>query len=287
MYATTETVAHAHIVLPAAGWGEKEGTFINSERRIGLVKKISRAPGQALSDFNIFRLVAHYWGCGEMFHEWNSPEAVFQILKRLSAGQPCDITGLEDYKHLDAAGGIQWPFRKDELHESHHESNASRENGDSCNSSLLRERRLFADGKFFTADERARFIYDLPRPVAEQVDEEFPFVLLTGRGTSAQWHTNTRTGKSDVLRKLYPANAYVEINPADAARLGIKANSMAEIISRRGRAKCTAFVTAGVQPGQVFVPMHYGIANQLTRAEFDPHSRQPSYKHCAVRLQRA
>ena len=152
-------------------------------------------------------------------------------------------------------------------------------------SPLSSERRLFADGKFFTPDEKARFLFDPPRAVAEPADAEFPFVLLTGRGTSAQWHTNSRTGKSDLLRKLYPANAYVEINPADAARLGIKANSMVAIVSRRGRVKCSAFVTAGVQPGQLFVPMHYSIANQLTRSEFDPHSRQPSYKHCAVRIE--
>src|SRR5690606_8248501 len=110
MYSTTETARLADIYLPAAGWGEKEGTFINSERRIGLVKKVARAPGQALSDFNIFRLVAHYWGCGEMFREWSSPEAVFQILKKLSAGQPCDITGIRDYRHLDESGGLQWPL---------------------------------------------------------------------------------------------------------------------------------------------------------------------------------
>src|SRR4029077_14123092 len=77
MFSTTETAQRAHLILPAAGWGEKEGTFINSERRIGPVKKVSLAPGQALSDLNIFRLVAHYWGCGEMFRAWVSPEAVF------------------------------------------------------------------------------------------------------------------------------------------------------------------------------------------------------------------
>jgi anaerobic selenocysteine-containing dehydrogenase len=291
-FTTTETAQRAHLILPAAGWGEKEGTFINSERRIGLVKKISRAPGQALNDFDIFRLVALYWGCGEMFREWSSPEAVFQILKKLSAGQPCDITGIEDYRCLDEAGGIQWPWpatvTSDEWQVT--SQDASTVNGSNSppvtrHPPLSSERRLFADGKFFTSDEKAKFVFDLPRPVAEPTDEEFPFVLLTGRGTSAQWHTNTRTGKSDVLRKLYPANAYVEINPADAARFGIKANSMVAIVSRRGRVKCAAFVTAGVQPGQLFVPMHYGIANQLTRAEFDPHSRQPSYKHCAVRVE--
>jgi assimilatory nitrate reductase catalytic subunit len=148
----------------------------------------------------------------------------------------------------------------------------------------LRERRLFADGRFFTPDGRAKFLFDPPRPVAEPVDSEYPLVLLTGRGTSAQWHTNTRTGKSAVLRTMYPANAYVEVHPEDAARLKIRPNSRVAVVSRRARVFCTAFVTPTVQRGQVFMPMHYEVVNQLTCADFDPHSRQPSYKHCAVRL---
>src|SRR5690606_8457200 len=99
MYPTTETARLAHLVLPAAGWGEKEGVMINSERRLGLVKKVARAPGQALSDFAIFKLVAEAWGCGEMFRAWSSPEAAFQILKNLSRGQPCDFSGIRDYAH--------------------------------------------------------------------------------------------------------------------------------------------------------------------------------------------
>ena len=114
MYHTTDSAEIADLVLPAAGWGEKDGTFINSERRIGRTRKVRKAPGQALSDFNIFRLIAHHWGCGELFAEWSSPEAVFQILKRLSAGQPCDITGIEGYDHLDRVGGIQWPLKRPE-----------------------------------------------------------------------------------------------------------------------------------------------------------------------------
>lgn len=269
LYATTDTARRAHLFLPAAGWGEKEGTLINSERRIGLVKKILRAPGQALSDFSIFKLIAHAWGCREMFTEWSSPEATFHILKKLSANQPCDITGIVDYKMIDDHSGIQWPL-----------SEGAKEEARNTN-----ERRLFADGQFFTVDGKAKFIYDLPRPVAEPTDSEFPFALLTGRGTSAQWHTNTRTEKSDVLRKLYPAKPYVEINPADAARLGIKTNKKVSVISRRAKVECAAFVTATVRAGQIFIPMHYGIANKLTRAEFDPHSRQPNYKHCAVRIE--
>ena len=172
--------------------------MINSERRIGLVKKVARAPGVALSDFNIFRLIARSWGCGEMFAAWESPEAAFQIVKRLSAGQPCDFTGIRDYAHLEEASGIQWPWPAEEA-------------GAATNEPVLPapERRLFADGMFFHEDGKARFIFDSPRSVAEPVDDDYPFVLLTGRGTSAQWHTNTRTGKSAVLRTLYPENAYV------------------------------------------------------------------------------
>ena len=270
LFSTTDTAQKAHLILPAAGWGEKEGTFINSERRFGHVKKVSRAPGQALSDFNIFRLVAEYWGCSGMFSEWTSPQAVFQILKRLSAGRPCDVTGIEDYRDLDARGGMQWPWSMAMKAEA----------APAC------ERRLFADEKFFTPDGRAKFLFDNPRPVAEPTDENFPFVLLSGRGTSAQWHTNTRTGKSAVLRTLYPANAYAEINPADATKLGLAANATVAVVSRRGRIECTAVITRTVQPGHIFIPMHYDVTNKLTRAEFDPHSRQPSYKHCAVRLEK-
>ena len=265
MYTTTETAQRADLVLPAAGWGEKEGTFINSERRIGLVKKVKRAPGQALADFHIFQLIAHYWGCGGMFKRWSSPEAVFQILKQVSRGQPCDITGISDYRTIDERGGVQWPLPEG-----------------ACDPAG--ERRLFSDGCFFTDDGKARFIFDPPRTGPELTDAEFPLILLTGRGTSAQWHTGTRTGKSDVLRKLAPGGIYLELNPLDAERLGIDSGDEITIASRRAAIVAKSFVTATVQPGQVFIPMHYAEVNQLTLAAFDPHSRQPSYKACAVRV---
>ncbi|HEX2855840.1 MAG TPA: nitrate reductase [Opitutaceae bacterium] len=277
MYSTTETAQAAHLVLPAAGWGEKEGTFINSERRIGRAQKVARAPGQALSDFKIFQLIAHYWGCGAMFARWSSPETAFQILKQLSRGQPCDISGIRDYAHLEQAGGIQWPWPK-----STGETGSQHPLGD--NTPAIAERRLFADGKFFTTDGRAKFIFEAPRPAPEPPDAEFPFVLLTGRGTSSQWHTQTRTAKSAVLRKLYPEKIYAEVNPADATRLGLSAGDAVVIRSRRGSLTAAAFITATVQPGQVFLPMHYAETNQLTHWSVDPYSRQPSYKACAVSL---
>ncbi len=271
MYTTTETVEMADLVLPAAGWGEKEGTFINSERRIGLVKRVAQAPGQALADFSIFRLLAQRWGVGEMFKKWTSPEAVFDLLKEVSRDQPCDITGIDGYDTLEREGGIQWPL-PDALRNGHLEHPA-------------KERRLFTDGKFYSENQKAKFIFDVPRGLPEPTDEQYPLLLLTGRGTSSQWHTQSRTSKSKVLRKLYPQKAYVEINPTDARRLGIRASQQVEVVSRRGRLHATAFLTPTVACGQVFVPMHYAKANQLTYPEVDPHSRQPAYKACAVRIE--
>lgn len=143
MYCSTETAHRAHLVLPAAGWGEKEGCFINSERRIGYSPKVRRAPGQALADFHIFRLIASYWGCTDLFREWTHPEAVFRILQRCTEGQPCDITGITGYHMLRRSGGVQWPLPRD-------------------TATPARERRLFEDGSFFTPDRRARFVFDPP-----------------------------------------------------------------------------------------------------------------------------
>ena len=263
MYPTTETARMAHLILPAAAWGEKDGTFINSERRIGLIKKVLPAPGEALSDFNIIKLAAHYWGCGSLFQKWTSPEAVFGILQELSRGMPCDITGIAGYRMLDLEGGVQWPLPAGEKLEAG-------------------ERRLFADGAFYHADGRARFVFDAPRATPEPADATHPFLLLTGRGTSAQWHTGTRTGKSAVLRRLHPAGLHAEINPEDADRLGIKSGQTITITSRRGELQARAFVTANVTPGQLFLPMHDEATNRLTFPAFDPQSRQPAYKACAV-----
>ncbi len=280
MYHSTETARHADLLLPAAGWGEKEGTFINSERRYGLLKKVRRAPGQALADFHIFRGIAHYWGVGEMFKEWSDPEAVFRIMQRASAGQPCDITGIDGYRQLDQCGGLQWPWSRgdaDALKQNAHQ--------DPTGAKPPPQRRLFADGRFYHDDGRARLIVDDVTPVPEMTDEGFPFVLLTGRGTASQWHTQTRTSKSPVLRKLYPSQAYVEIHPDDADRIGVVNGQPVCIRSRRGQVKANAMLSPTVTKGQLFMPMHYSVTNRLTLRQFDPHSGQPSYKNCAVTVQ--
>ena len=270
MYHSTETARHADLMLPAAAWGEKEGTFINSERRYGLLKKVRPAPGKALADFQIFRAVAHYWGVGEMFSEWTDPESVFRIMQRLSKDQPCDISGIKGYAQLDSCGGIQWPWTAENAAGGFQPE---------------QQRRLFDDGQFHHADRKARLVVDSVTPMPEQPCGDYPMMLLSGRGTVSQWHTQTRTHKSPVLRKLYPNQAYIEINPVDAAKLHIRNGDNVRVTSRRGEISASAFVTPTVRQGQLFIPMHYEVANQLTHAHFDPHSRQPSYKNCAVRVE--
>ncbi len=265
MYHSTESAREADLVLPAAGWGEKDGCFINSERRIGTIKAVRKAPGQALSDFRIFRLIASAWGCGEMFAKWSNPESVFKILRDLTTDRPCDITGIRDYAHLDEQGGIQWPFP------------ASQETRTS-------ERRLFEDGVFYTASGKAKLLFSPPAAVPETADAEYPFTLLTGRGTSSQWHTLSRTGKSDILNKLCPSQAYVEIHSEDAKLLGLKDGDPVRVRSRRGEVLASVYPAPTMARGQVFMPMHYPEVNRLTHPSFDPHSRQPNYKTCAVSL---
>ncbi len=265
LYATTETALCADLVLPAAGWGEKDGTFINSERRIGRISRVARAPGQALADFFIFKLIAQAWGCAEMFAAWESPEATFRILRRLSAGRPCDFTGISGYDMISEAGGVQWPLPEG-------------------TPGAAAERRLFEDGRFFHPDGLARFVFADPRPARELPSRRYPLILLTGRSSTAEWHTRTRTGKSAVLVGLSPQQPYVEISPRDAASRGIREEEWVKVSSPRGSMLARAFVTPTIQPGQIFIPMHYPETNRLTDATFDPYSRQPSYKHCAAQV---
>ena len=265
MYDNTHTAQAADLILAAGACGEKEGTFINSERRIGVIRKIVDPPGDALPDFEIFRRIADAWGCGDLFREWSTPAAAFEILKRVSRGQPCDITGIVDYAMIERHGGIQWPCPEGL-------------------STIAQERRLFEDGCFYHDDGKARFAFMEIEPPPEPADETYPFVLLSGRGTVVQWHTQTRTDKVEMLKKMRPADAYVEISAADAARLDIEQGQWLLVRSRRGEIRARASVGDKVRPGNVFMPMHYFETNELTFPYFDSLSREPSYKYAAVSI---
>lgn len=266
MFYTPETAQLADLILPAAGCGEKDGTFINSERRIGILQKAFDPPGIAKPDFEIFQMIAKAWGCADLFQKWTHPEAAFNIIKNLTKGLPWDITGIESYEMLIEQGGIQWPYP------------------DVFIDVPEKERRLLEDGVFFHPDGKAKFLFEDIAPAPEEPDEEYPFTLLTGRGCVGHWHTLTRTGKVAILNKMCPSEPYVEINQKDAEKLNIKDGEKIIVSSRRGKVKLKAFVGDKTKVGDVFIPMHYAEANQLTYPSFDKYSKQPAFKYAAVNI---
>ena len=268
-YHPTPTTEYAHLMLPAAGWGEKEGTYTNSERRVNKVNRAVAPPGEARSDFDIFLQFATALDVrDQIFPGWTKPADAFEEWKRVSAGRLCDYSGIT-YKALEQHGGVQWPFPAGA-------ANAGE------------TRRLYSDGGFRTDDGRARLIAVQWEPFPEQPSDEFPFVLNTGR-TVEHWHTRTKTGKVPILERLSP-NAWVEMNPRDARGLKLKPQDRVDVVSRRGRVRSIELrVTETVAPGQLFVPFHYAEANanEVTQSAFDPFSREPNYKQSAARVEKA
>jgi assimilatory nitrate reductase catalytic subunit len=256
-------------MLPAAMWGEKEGTYTNSERRVSKVNRAVPPPGEARADFDIFLGLADRLGVrDEIFPGWTRPGDAFEEWKRVSAGRLCDYSGMT-YKAIEQFGGLQWPLPAGEA-------------------PTPDARRLYTDGGFKTDDGRARLLPAAWEPFPEQPTGEYPFVLNTGR-TVEHWHTRTKTSKVPILEHLSP-HAWVEMNPADARALRLKPQARVDIVSRRGRVSSVELrVTETVAPGQLFVPFHYfeANANQVTQSAFDPFSREPNYKQSAVRIEAA
>jgi assimilatory nitrate reductase catalytic subunit len=268
-YEPTPTSEYADLTLPAAIWGEKEGTYTNSERRVSKVNRAVNPPGEARADFDIFLALAGRLGVrDELFPGWTKPADAFEEWRRVSAGRLCDYSGIT-YELLEAHGGVQWPFP------------SGAENPGAT-------RRLYAFGGYQTATGRASLIPTAWEPFPEQPTAEYPLVLNTGR-TVEHWHTRTKTGVVPILERLSP-NAWVEMNPRDARGLRLTPQDTVDVVSRRGRIRNVELrLTETVAPGQVFVPFHYAEANanQVTQSEFDPYSREPNYKQSAVRVERA
>ncbi|GGS97036.1 bifunctional reductase [Streptomyces tanashiensis] len=286
VFAETETNAYADLVLPATLWAESDGVLVNSERNLTLVQGVVDPPGQALPDWELIARVARAMGFAEAF-AYSSAEEIFEELKR--AWNPAtgwDLRGVT-YERLRATP-VQWPAPVADGPDR----NPIRYLNDGSSQTLLER----ADGSrprlaFPTASGRARFFARPHLPAAELPDDDYPFVLNTGR-LQHHWHTMTKTGKVAKLARLHPG-PFVEIHPEDAGALGIAEGDHVEIASRRGRAVLPAVVTDRVLPGTCFAPFHwndlfgeYVSINAVTHDAVDPVSFQPGFKACAVTLTR-
>ncbi|MCU1345629.1 MAG: molybdopterin oxidoreductase, partial [Acidimicrobiia bacterium] len=264
---STPTTELAHIVLPAGIWGEKDGTFTNSERRVSRVRAACLPPGEARTDFDIFLDVAQRWGVrDELFPGWTSPADAFDEWRTVSAGRLCDYSGIT-YDRIDASGGVQWPCPADD------------------SVPLGGTARLYTDGVVPTPSGRVRLPCVTPKAISERPNRRFPFTLNTGR-TVEHWHTRTKTGAVEILDHLAP-QGWIEVHPEDAHQLGVRSGDRVRVSSERGSIDAIAVrVTSIVRRGEVFVPFHFDevCANRLTLNEFDPVSREPNYKQCAVRI---
>jgi assimilatory nitrate reductase catalytic subunit len=270
--AETDTTAYAHVKLPALGWGEKDGTVTNSERRISRQRALFPGAGEAKADWRIVAEVGTAMGYADAFG-WRTPGQVFREYARMTAYENTDrFLNLGAFAGLTADGyaalePVQWPVTAQGLGTA----------------------RLFTDGRFQTPDGRARMVPVAAEGPAEAVDAVWPLALNTGR-VRDHWHTLTRTGLAPELCRHTP-EPYLEIHPQDAVPLGVIDGGLTRVQTRQGEAVAIARVSDRQRPGSVFMPMHWtavyaaqGRANTLVAPKVDARSGQPEFKHTPARV---
>ncbi|MCZ2826320.1 MULTISPECIES: molybdopterin oxidoreductase family protein [unclassified Modestobacter] len=304
----SETAQLADVVLPAATWGEKTGTFTNVDRTVHISDKAVEPPGEARPDLDIFidfsRRMDLQDKDGQPLVKWSTPEEAFEGWKECTRGRPCDYTGLS-YEKLRGGSGIQWPCNEENPDGTEH---------------------IYVDGQFWSAPDYCEsYGRDLVTgapvspveykalnptgkavlkaveylPPHEVVSQDFPFQLITGR-TLYHFHTRTKTARAPQLQKAAP-EVWVELSASDAADRGFTEGDLLEISTPRGRVEARLRIS-GIRPGVAFLPFHYGYwdepsghepdgkrgraANELTLTDWDPASKQPIFKTAAARVER-
>ena len=276
--ADTDTTAYAHLLLPAQGWGEKDGTVTNSERCISRQRAFLPPVGQARPDWWALSEVARRWGHGEQF-PYRSAHEIFDEHARLTADGNHD-DALPRYLNLGGLAGLdradydrlpptRWPVRSDTVGEP---------------------ARVFADGRYYTADRRARFVPTRPQPPAGRLDDDYPLVLNTGR-VRDQWHTMTRTGLSPRLA-THVAEPFVDLHPQDALLSGVREHELARVSSAHGSCVVRVRLSGDLPRKSVFVPIHWNSqfasdarVGRLVNPVVDPVSGEPEFKHTPVRVE--
>ena len=303
----SETAQLADVVLPAATWGEKTGTFTNVDRTVHLSEKAVEPPGEARSDLDIFLDYARRLDLkdkdGAPLVKWHDPESAFEAWKECSRGRPCDYTGMS-YQKLRGGSGIQWPCNEENPEGSE---------------------RIYVDGKFWSDPEYCESYgkdlvtgaplepaeYKAMNPSGKAVikaagympphevpSQDYPFQLTTGR-TVYHFHTRTKTGRAPQLQAAAP-DVWVEMSAQDASDYGITEGDLAEVATPRGSVRAKVRIS-GIRTGVLFLPFHYGYwdtkeghepdgagraANELTITDWDAASKQPIFKTAAARLRR-
>lgn len=303
----TETAQLADVVLPAATWGEKTGTFTNADRTVHLSEQAVEPPGEARPDLDIFLDYARRLDLrdkdGQALVKWHDAESAFEAWKECSRGRPCDYTGIT-YAKLRERGGIQWPCNED--------------NPDGTE-------RLYTGGTFWSDPEycesygrdlitgapvepqeykamnpsgRAVIKAAAYQPPHEPAGEDYPFLLTTGR-TLYHFHTRTKTARAPQLQAAAP-EVWVECSTRDATAAGLREGDLAEVSTLRGSIRAAVRIS-GIRDGVLFLPFHYGYwdtpaghepdphgraANELTLTDWDPASKQPIFKTAAAALRR-
>lgn len=277
--ASNDTLNRNAVRLPAAAWGEKDGTVTNSERRISRQRGFLTLPGDAKPDWWIMGEVAKRLGFGNAF-AYTSPAEIFDEHARLSgfenvAGaqtpeRAFDISGCAGLAPVayDSLDPVQWPYRANQVPTE----------------------RMFGSGGFFTTDRRARLIPVSEPRLASPVSDAWPFILNTGR-VRDQWHTMTRTGLSARL-STHIAEPFVEIHPEDASRMGLEQGTIATVETEHGVARLRVLLNRGQSRGSLFTPIHWSAENSaaarvsaLVHGVVDPISGQPEAKATPARIE--
>lgn len=299
----TETAHLADLVLPTALWGEKTGCFTNPDRTVHLSEKAVDPPGEARSDFDIFCDYARRMGLedkeGQPLVPWTSPEEAWNAFRVLTKNRPLDQSALS-YDKLRDSAGVQWPCNEEHpdgtarLYVDHHfptDANFCESYGHDLFTGATNEpdeyRAHDPAGRAFL--KGARYV-----PPNEPVDDEYPLILTTGR-TVYHFHTRTKTARAPELDAAAPG-MWIEVSVADADRYGLSDGDLVEVRSRRGSIEAPVRIS-GSRAGTVFAPFQFGYfddpanerdhsraANELTRTEWDPVSKQPLFKIAAVQI---
>ncbi len=301
----TETARYADVVLPAATWGEKTGTFTNTDRTVHLSEKAVDPPGEAKPDLEIFLEYARRMDFrdkdGQPLIKWDDPESTFEAWKECTRGRPCDYTGIT-YDRLRGGSGIQWPCNEEhpEGTERLYRQADFNTQTDYCEwygqDLITGAFNTEMEHRAMNPDGRAIILPAGYLPPHEPPGGEYPFIYTTGR-TVYHFHTRTKTARAPQLQNAAP-EAWVEISPSDAESLGVKEGDLLCVETPRGSLEAKARIS-GIREGVVFAPFHYGYfdtpgvdspdghpraANELTITDWDPVSKQPIFKVAAARV---